>query len=330
MPADAMAPVFAAFSQQLLNLHSLARQHELERFMVAALTEFCLLVPFASAWWGECSDRSEVAPPTNWQHGSIGLAPSLAEEWNDISDSDGFAQGSMRSLGQVCRASGHESDSEQAEQFSRRHDLFHAMAVTLELSDSGLMFFVSLYRSEQGAPFDDLEATLFGEYCRHLMQQWQERLKGVMRRVSLAGSDSLALCDPSGALVYIGAAVALAIQQKFQGWQGTQLPAAMVERLVRLPSTMRLGRDAIGFSACGGLVALSLGPASSGGGLPPREHAVALLYAAGNSYKAIARQLGLSPATVRTYLRNAYLQLGVRNKVELGSSLGTDGTRGAR
>ena len=330
MPADAMAPVLAAFSQQLLGLHTLARQHEVERFMVAALTEFRSLVPFASAWWGECSDQSEVGPPINWQHGSIGLAPSLAEEWNDISDSDAFGQGSMRSLGRVCRASGHESDSAQAEQFSRRHDLFHAMAVTLELTDSGLMFFVSLYRGEHGAAFDDLEAILFGEYCRHLMQQWQERLQATMRRASLAGSEGFALCAPSGSLVYIGAAVARAVQRTFQGWQGTELPIAMVERLAQLPSTMRLGRDTVGFSACGGLVSLSLGPASSGSALPPRERAAAVLYAAGHSYKTIARQLGLSPATVRTYLRNAYLQLGVRNKVELGSLLGADGQHRAK
>ena len=320
-----MAPLFAAFSQQLLGLHTVARQHEVERFMVAALTEFRSLVPFASAWWGECSGQYESAPPINWQHGSIGLAPSLAEEWNDISGSDAFAQGSMRSLGRVCRASGHESDSPQAEQFSRRHDLFHAMAVTLELTDGDLMFFVSLYRGDQGAPFDDLEAMLFGEYCRHLMQQWQERIQAEMRRASVACSDGFALCTPSGSLAYIDAAIARAVQSKFPGWQGTQLPVAMVERLVRLPSTMRLGSDTLGFTACGGLVALSLGPASSGSGLPPRERAVAVLYAAGNSYKTIARQLGLSPATVRTYLRNAYLQLGVRNKVELGSLLGADG-----
>jgi DNA-binding CsgD family transcriptional regulator len=50
-----------------------------------------------------------------------------------------------------------------------------------------------------------------------------------------------------------------------------------------------------------------------------------MMYAAGHSYKAIALRTGLSPATVRTYLRDAYLQLGVRNKVELGSRLALDG-----
>jgi DNA-binding CsgD family transcriptional regulator len=46
-----------------------------------------------------------------------------------------------------------------------------------------------------------------------------------------------------------------------------------------------------------------------------------MLYAQGRSYKEIARLLGLSPATVRTYLRSVYVQLGVRNKIELSGAL---------
>ncbi|WP_232521631.1 response regulator transcription factor [Paracidovorax citrulli] len=46
-----------------------------------------------------------------------------------------------------------------------------------------------------------------------------------------------------------------------------------------------------------------------------------MLYAHGHGYKAIAGLLGLSPATVRTYLRSAYAVLGVRNKVELAAAL---------
>lgn len=62
-------------------------------------------------------------------------------------------------------------------------------------------------------------------------------------------------------------------------------------------------------------------PESRGAVLAPRERTVAMLFAAGHSYKEIAKILALSPTTVRTYLRNCYLQLGVKSKVELGSVL---------
>ena len=317
----------SAFSAQLLSLHGLGRRRLPEEFMTAALTEFRSLVPFAAAWWGECSDHTEATPPANWQHGCIGLAPSFAHEWNDISVGDEFGLASMRSPGVVCRSSGHESASLQVEQYSRRHGLFHAMAVTMELPDSGLMFFVSLYRNEGGPAFGDLEARVFGEYCRHLLLRWHEHLSTLLQRGSMAGSDAFALCNAMGVLVYVGAAVAGTIRRKYPDWQGTQLPAPMTEQLAQAPVVMRVGQERIEFAACGSLVALSLDPGTATRPLPPRERAVAVLYAAGSSHKEIARQLGLSPATVRTYLRNAYMELGVRNKVELGSRLDGEAKR---
>jgi DNA-binding CsgD family transcriptional regulator len=58
-----------------------------------------------------------------------------------------------------------------------------------------------------------------------------------------------------------------------------------------------------------------------GHGLTRREETIARAYAAGDSYKEIARQFGLSPATVRGYLRDCYLKLGVSNKAALGGVL---------
>lgn len=55
--------------------------------------------------------------------------------------------------------------------------------------------------------------------------------------------------------------------------------------------------------------------------LSPREREVAEAYAAGRSYKEIARDLTLSPATVRTHLRTVYRKLQVASKVELATVL---------
>ncbi|MEM6933501.1 MAG: LuxR C-terminal-related transcriptional regulator [Pseudomonadota bacterium] len=51
--------------------------------------------------------------------------------------------------------------------------------------------------------------------------------------------------------------------------------------------------------------------------LSKREHEVASAYAAGQSYKEIARDLGLSPTTVRSHLRTVYGKLQVTSKIEL-------------
>ncbi len=47
------------------------------------------------------------------------------------------------------------------------------------------------------------------------------------------------------------------------------------------------------------------------GKLSEREGEVAELYARGETYKAIARALGIAPATVRKHLNAIYQKLGV-------------------
>lgn len=51
--------------------------------------------------------------------------------------------------------------------------------------------------------------------------------------------------------------------------------------------------------------------------LSPREAEVARLFGQGLSYKAVARALDSSPATVRHHLRQAYAKLGITSKVQM-------------
>ena len=60
--------------------------------------------------------------------------------------------------------------------------------------------------------------------------------------------------------------------------------------------------------------ALAVVPADT---LSHRETEVAHAYAAGQSYKAIARALAVSPATVRSHLLSIFRKLEVHNKIEL-------------
>ena len=55
--------------------------------------------------------------------------------------------------------------------------------------------------------------------------------------------------------------------------------------------------------------------------LSNREREVATAFAEGASYKENARDLGLSPTTVRSHLRTIYSKLGVTSKLELAQFL---------
>ncbi len=318
-----MKPI-EAFSECVLGLHALAHQAPPDRLLGEALSQFGCLVPFDAGWWGECSAAQPDAAPTNWQHGSLGLPASFAHEWNAIGQRDHFARRSMASLGEVCRFSGYDGDAPDVERFSRRHGLFHAMALTADLAGSGLMFFVSLYRRDGRAAFDDDEAALFREYCRHLQLHWTQRLQATLRRSFADGAMGVALSERGGRLLYIGAQVSALVTRHHPDWQGTSLPPGLVEQGQRAPCSMRLGRRNLSVRPCGELLLWAMAESSGPAPLSPREREAALLYAGGESYKSIARHLGLSPATVRTYLRDVYARLGVRSKLELRGLLGSD------
>jgi len=313
--------LLTVFSSALLDLHAIAGRTAAVAFLADAIGQFRTVVPFDSGWWGECSAPVADIPPANWQHGSLGLPASFASEWNAIGAVDTFARQSMSDLGTVCRDSGYDIDAPVVATFARRHRLYHAMAVTCDLPGSGLMFFVSVYRDEGQPAFSDTEAILFGEYCKHVRLQWSTRLQQSFRGGFAGSVSGIALCERSGAMLYVGSALANLIRKGFPAWQGTVLPSELLPRLAQAPCSLKLGRTSVAVRPCGELVALTMGGAASQEALSPREREAAVLYATGMSYKDIAHRLRLSPATVRSYLRDAYSRLGVKNKLELSALL---------
>ena len=322
-----------ALSASLMKLASLARTAAPQGMLQEALEILrTTLVGFDTAWWGEVSAGRADAPPRNWLHGSIGLAKNFATEWNALAMADLFAQQSMDQLGVVLRESADDVPGlpsvvipPEIEAFCKRHGLYHCMAITVEMPRSGLMFFVSMYRGPGQPHFTDQEAVLIGEFVPHLLGHWQHRLEQLQTAPTGNGPwDSYALADASGNLLFVGLRVGLALQAAYPQWSGTALPAALLEALpATLPGSLLVGKACrLRLEACGPLLAISMpSPHASRPPLAPRELSAATLYAHGHSSKDIAATLGLTPATVRTYLRSAYAQLGVRNKVELVAAL---------
>lgn len=310
-----------AFNQCVLQLASLARERGGSDFIANGLQAFRQLVPFASAWWGEMSGISASVPPRSWMHGRIDLPASFASEWRYVAGFDSFAHDTLARPGRVLRDSEFTDPVEAVNVFARRYDLYHLMCITFELPESGLNFFVCLYRGVDEVAFDLNEEVVFSAFCDHLLQLWRFQVQDMIRLDVGSAASDFGVARQDGSLLYIGARLCAAIEREVPGWGGSLLPPAVVEQLHKVPCVMRLGRCALTLSPNASHVILSLEAPSAGVTLAPRERTAAMLFAAGHSYKEIARILSLSPATVRTYLRNCYAQLGVKSKVELGSAL---------
>lgn len=315
-----------ALSASLLQLTKLAQKAQPHTMLHDALRTMRELVPFDTAWWGEVSGGHAKAAPRNWMHGSLGLSKGFAREWNQLSTADDFAQQSIERLGTVLLDNGPLAPgavSPEIEAFSKKHGLFHCMAITVEMPDSGLLFFVSVYRLPSTAPFSAQDAVLFGEFVSHLQTHWRSALERLRKPVANRPLDSYALADLDGTLLFMGLGVGMALDAAHPGWSGTTLPGPLQEALrQKLPRTIALGKAGrLRLEPCGALVAITMASRHHDSPLAPRELSAAMLYVRGNSSKEIASTLGLTPATVRTYLRNTYALLGVRNKMELAAAL---------
>ncbi len=314
-----------ALSRSLLQLSEQAQHARPQDMLHQALQTLRRLVAFDSAWWGEVSAGDVHTGPRNWLHGSIGLSQNFAEEWNALATADAFALQSMRRLGVVIRerdVTGEIPDSPQMTAFAQRHGLYHCMAITAELPRSGLMFFVSVYRPPTRPDFTDEEAVLFGEFVAHLLQHWRHLLQRLQMDSPTRPWDRFALAEPSGELLFAGLRINMALSEACPGWTGACLPPEVVQALPRVPCSLTVGKSYhLRLEPCGALVAISMASRHHKSLLAPREMSAAMLYAQGRSHKDIAATLGLTPATVRTYLRTAYAALGVSNKVELVAAL---------
>lgn len=332
-PADALR----LLSRSLLRLSEQAQQALAQNLLHEALQTLRGLVPFDSAWWGQVSAGEANAAgaaggpvdahaaPHNWLHGSIGLSRGFADEWNALAAVDDFAQQSMRRLGEVIRDADMDSalpPDPTVMAFSERHGLHHCMALTAELPHSGLLFFVSVYRLQTRTGFTDAETVLFGEFVVHLLQHWRHRLQGLHNDSPSRPWDSFALAQPSGELLFAGLRISKALREACPQWSGPWLPPAVVQALPGAPCNLALGKACrLRLEPSGPLVALRIASREYKQALSPRELSAAMLYAQGHSHKDIAATLGLTPATVRTYLRTAYAALGVCNKLELVTAL---------
>ncbi len=280
-------------------------------------------VPFDGAWWGLIEGPPDVAVvPSFHLAGSIDLSDALREEYANICSEDSFAAAVIAHPGEVLRWSGPGDAVEpQVQAWLARHRLAHGAALCSHEVFSGQSLVVVLYRLEGGTAFSDEEAVLMRFLLQQLGLLWSKSLQDVFNTTTAQALSGTLLARLDGSLLYCGADMASRLA--CIGWdrQGQHAPSVLLQfgagsgRIKIGGEWIVIGADSEGlraqFAATGGTPSL-----------PARLMRVAALSCDGLTAKEIAKELNLSPATVRTYLRNAYEQLGVRNKLGLHGAMG--------
>lgn len=157
-----------------------------------------------------------------------------------------------------------------------------------------------------------LTAALTGNWMLHL-----ERTRAAR---AAPGLGALAVVDSHGVLFVADPVLSEQLRREWPNWTGPVLPPVLVEHL-RRDQAFQGQRLSVRFHPLGELRLVDVRLQSPLTRLSPREREIAHRFSAGQSYKEIARDLGIAPATARHHLREIYRKLEVSDKAMLARCL---------
>lgn len=204
------------------------------------------------------------------------------------------------------------------ENFVEEQELRHVMLFGENPTDHKSGRWILLYRGGE-LPFDVLEASYLHTAWFHLTRALDINRSRVLDRHDPGRAQrASALIDARG---FITIADNHFHSLLYREWPDhklkMRLPPAVVNHLKRGNSVFRGRRIEIVMTQQSGYFTCSASPIDMQADLTPSEYMVARRYATGLSYKEIARELGVSPHTVRNQIAHLYDKLGVHDKATL-------------
>lgn len=206
--------------------------------------------------------------------------------------------------------------------YIRKYDVAQSMVYIPATPPAHGIGLVALWRASRKRNYTADDVALADLVLPHLFQarQINDRLHGGRRD----GGALLLVSDSQGCLQFSDDDANHMLQAEWPAWHPPVLPPAFFRALRDGGSGSYTGRTLTArIRPQGKHLHIMLEPLTHRALLTPAELAIAELAAAGASYKEVAAQLRLSPATVRNQLHKVYDKLRISNKTALASALAT-------
>lgn len=306
------------FSNLVLAWNEMAQSPPANEFKGRALDAMRRFLPFSSAWWG-IGVRGRKHPKIV-QNYLYGLPQEYVADWQDIAEHDAMALDVQARPGVTILSNDIHGGGAQLLALCKRYDVGSTLSTSLGDDNTGIGSFLSVYRDFKSPDFTEDDRQLMQMLIPHLMQAaqncWRRELLSHLQKSHVAFVDRQ-LC-----LIEANVEFCQLLLEELPHWEGRTMPHELAAAIEQKRGHwdgkaihMQLTHQPDGRTKLELFLRI-------GCGLSPSQERVAREFAAGFSHKEIARTVGLSPATVRTYLRDCYLKLGVSNKIELGNKMG--------
>lgn len=311
-------------SDLLLDLYWASREYAMKEFQFYALERIKVFIPFDAVWWAMAT---EMGGGRHLVHDSYlqGMPDDCAELLNLTEQDNIVAQTCSRSPA-VCFNFTPELlfANLQTAMLAQHMGIMHVLCTAWQGSIPQLVTFLSLSRRDRGLPFSEDERRLKQCLMPHLTGMLQTNR--VMHIASIRAGDSesgsaMAVVDEVGMPHAAEPGFGLYMRLEWPDWAGPLLPKPLQSALMVNQTRFLGSRLLVRFERVRESTLVTVARRAPGDALSARERLVAEGFAGGESYKEVARRLGISPATVRYYLRTVYEKLGVSDKGELAKLL---------
>lgn len=304
-------------NDDLLQLYQAACKLPLVDFQAMAIDTLAENLSFDAAWWGLASivgGKTHV----HFSH-QQNLPSNLARIVNLTDGNNTVTQACQNSIGTTVNFNteslyGNPSTAISAGQLNIKQLL---CTQTLDRTPNTWNV-IALIRNNTSNPFSEEERLLKQSIVPHLSQMMQinrfaqlTELRSISRRASyLTG-----IMDDYGIVHTYETGFGRLLRSEWPNWDGVLLPT---EARAVIPVDKYVGQKLIvRFENFENYILITLIKKSKLDLLSSREQAIAAEFSKGNSYKSVAKEFNISPATVRNHLRNIYLKLEISSKVEL-------------
>lgn len=307
MEARASFETFSAFVFELYERSQVQDAMSLLNWSMEALGE----TVGCDSNWGGFAEISES---------DIGVFASVSRNlpddyyrfWTEIKHEDLLARDVMSTGSEVAtynRQGSRHTDGMVA--LSDRYHLDKLSVIVVDFKNSATPLFMSAYRSGR-------HAKALGANELQFLRAALDHVRHALERDALGngGGHDLLVNDAGQVMAASPEAVRL-LREVWQGWKGDRLPQPAVGRTNGAQARLRFERiEAPCFSGPPVFYFRVRGndPCSN---LTHRERQVVDHIASGLTHKEIARELGISPATVRNHTQAVLTKLGARNKAAL-------------
>ncbi len=314
----------AEVSQLLLRLYRASRQLPMQDFQRCTLEELRPFIPFDTVWWAMVTQLDNGEQHVHDSY-IVGIPEDSADLLNSSLRDNVIAQTCSFSPGVSFSFSPEQiSQSEQTAKLARHMDIAHVLCIRYSSEIPQLSAFLSFGRRDPECHFQEHEQLLHEWLMPHLTDMLHNNV--VMQFAAICDSDSearsaRAVVDEMGMLLVAESGFERLVHLEWPGWEGPFLPPPLLT-ILATTRERHVGKSVLTrIEQVHESKLVTVVKRSPRDQLSTRETDVAEGFSSGETYKQVAKRLGISPATVRHHLRTIYEKLGISDKAALATLL---------